>query len=321
MPHSSNRLAQAFSACVLFLGAFAGNPALAAAPTPQTYQKVAYIGHSLIPQHFPDMVGDIARSLQGITHIGISQSIPGTGIGGNWIFCRASTIPPTQWPGLEFACDEIAQSPANAPFTAMMLTDTNNPIIPPWDANDLKTTPADFEKFLDVLLTKNPGGRSYYFTQWESLGGNTWTPAGLAAEVAYFEKVVLRVEELAFSLRGRSVDVTVVPANLALQELLQQMNAGTFAGELTLSDIFEDSVHMNNIGDYYLACVVFASIYERSPVGATGLTHDRFGREMTNLPGGTALKLQQLAWNVVAGYRGWVATTPRPKAPANFTVN
>jgi hypothetical protein len=152
-----------------------------------------------------------------------------------------------------------------------------------------------------------------------SRSGRIWIPSG--GELAYFEKVVKRVEELALSLRGRNLDVTIVPANIALRELILQVNAGSFAGALVFSDIFEDGVHMANIGDYYLACVTYASIYERSPAGATGLTHDRWGREMTNLPTGTALRLQELAWNVVATYRGWITATPRPKAPTGFSVN
>ena len=43
-----------------------------------------------------------------------------------------------------------------------------------------------------------------------------------------------------------------------------------------IADIFTDDIHLNDVGNYFIACVQYATIYRRSPVGAARELTDRF---------------------------------------------
>jgi hypothetical protein len=305
--------------CVLGLG----SSAVDAAAQPRAAANIVYVGHSLINYDMPDMVTSMVRSLQGLSVNSAVHVNPGTPIRGHWINCSSSTFT-GQYPPLEFACDAIAAGTANGLYDALVITQTNNPIINPGDPTNLGSTPQDFDNFLNVFLSRNLQGRAFYFTQWEGIGsswhnGQEWT-SQIANELAFFERVTDRIEQIERDSHGRSVSVEIIPANIALRDLVFAAEGGSFQGITSRSQLFKDDVHMTDLGNYYLACVVMASIYERSPVGATGRTKTRWGVDFPEVPVDMASRLQDFAWRTVARYRGWSFSAAAPSAaPAVVT--
>ena len=109
----------------------------------------------------------------------------------------------------------------------------------------------------------------------------------------------------AYKKVGRETDVLVAPIGMAFAQANQQhpdidlfvadvrgaaINTATGKTELTYR---RDIKHPSMAGTYLAACVMYASLYQRSPEG--NLFH-------ADLEPDTALKLQQLSWQVVSAF-------------------
>jgi hypothetical protein len=284
--------------------------------------RIVYVGHSLINYDMPEMVKGLAES----KGLGIRRAVQvnnGTNIGNNWLGCRQSTFT-GQYAPYEFACDAIESGTDQGPYDTLIITQVNNPIIDPTNAANLGSTADDYEKFLNLFLSKNPGGRAFFFPPWEGtdspwLNGQDWT-ASIAAQMNLFERVTDRIEQISRDTHGRNATVEIIPSSVALRQLILAAESGQFADITNRSQLFLDDVHMSKLGNYFMACVVFASVYQQSPAGATGRTTGRWGDELTNLPADLALRLQNFAWTAVSTYRGWTGTAPRPRPPTGITV-
>jgi hypothetical protein len=305
---------------VLICAAFACLSAQAA--TPRSSAKVVYVGHSLIGYDLPDMVASLAQSLGGMSYSSVVQVNPGTPIIANWRNCHKSTFV-GQYPPLEFACDAIETGAAPGQYDTLIVTQVNNAIIDQTNPTALGSTPADFDNFFNLLLTRNPSGRAFFFAQWEEQGspwhhGQEWTTQ-IAGEMTLIERMMAETERLEHDVRGRNVSVNIIPSNIALRDLVLATESGAFPGITGRGQLFADGVHMTSLGNYFLASVVFASVYERSPAGASGITKNRSGEEMTNLAPDLARRLQDFAWNVVARYHGW-SEAALPQPPHSLSV-
>jgi hypothetical protein len=285
--------------------------------------RAVFVGHSLLNYDMIEIVKGLAES-KGLIIRRAAQSNVGTNIANNWRQCRRSAYP-NENPWWELACDSIDAGTDRGPYDTLVITQVNNPIIDPGNPSNLGSTPEDYSRFLDLFLSRNPSGRAFFYTQWEGLDspwhkGAEWTTR-IADESALFERIVQRIEEISLNTYGRRVDVNIIPANVALRELIIAAESGRFAGITSRSQLFVDDVHMTPLGAYYLACVIHSSIYEQSPVGATGRTTGRWGGEITNLSPEMARPLQQFAWDVVSRYRGWSGGVARPRPPTQLKVD
>lgn len=297
-------------------------PAILHAQAARSEARVVFVGHSLLNYDMVEVVKGIAES-RGVQIRRAAQSNVGTNIANNWRQCRRSAYPGEN-PWWELACDAIDAGTDRGPYDTLVVTQVNNPIIDPSNPSNLGSTPTDYNRFLDLFLSRNPSGRAFFYTQWEGVGsqwhrGADWT-SRIADELAHFERVVQRIEEISRTSYGRNVDVNIIPANLALRDLIVAAESGRFSGITSRSQLFIDDVHVTPLGAYYLACVIYSSIYEQSPVGATGRTVGRWGAEITNLPPDMARSLQVFAWDVVSRYRGWTGSIARPRPPSQLRV-
>jgi hypothetical protein len=309
-------------ASVLTLIAMASMSVHAQSVAPIGSARIVFIGHSLINNEMPEMVKALAES-KGLGIRRAVQVFNGAPIFYNWDHCRQSDFV-GEWPPADFACDAIDAGTDQGPYDTLIIAQSNNPIIIPSNPSNLGTTPEDYEKFLNLFLTRNPNGHAFYFAQWEGLtsqwlNGQDWTTQ-IAPEMALFEQITDRIEQISRDTRGRNASVSIIPTSLAIRDLIIAAESGQFAGITSRSQLFQDDVHMNRFGNYFVACVVFASVYQQSPAGATGRTVDKWNGEMTNIPADMALRLQNFAWNVVSKYRGWTGTAVRPKAPSSLTI-
>lgn len=89
---------------------------------------------------------------------------------------------------------------------------------------------------------------------------------------------------------GNEANAMVIPVGLAFAEAIQQ--------DPKLELYRADKTHPSPEGTYLEACVVFASMYHRSPVGL-----NFFGIEKVDEK--TARFLQNVAWDTVCEYFGW----------------
>ena len=100
-----------------------------------------------------------------------------------------------------------------------------------------------------------------------------------------------RQDELsdAYTSIGRTLGVIVAPVGIAWQSVYRQ------APEVVLHD--KDQSHPNPAGSYLAACVFYAALFGKSPVGlmADRSLIARYGEKTIQL-------LQEVAWNTVQGF-------------------
>jgi hypothetical protein len=298
-------------------------PAMASAQSPLQESRAVFVGHSLLNYDMVEIVKGLAES-KGLVIRRAAQSNVGTNIANNWRQCRRSAYP-NENPWWELACDSIDAGTDRGAFDTLVITQVNNPIIDPTNSANLGSTPEDYSRFLDLFLSRNPSGRAFFYTQWEGVDspwhkGAEWTTR-IADELALFERIAQRIEEISRTTYGRSADVNIIPANLALRDLVIAAESGRFPGVTSRSQLFSDDVHMTPLGAYFLASVIYSSIYQQSPVGASGRTVGRWGGVITDLSPEMARSLQQFAWEVVSRYRGWSGGSARPRPPTRLKVD
>jgi hypothetical protein len=307
-------------AVVLTLLATAGVSTACAQSTsfPQkTSARAVFIGHSLINYQMPAFFVQIAQS-KGLYAETAVQVINGAPLSHNWQNCRQSQFT-GQYPPKDFACDAIERGTAGGPFDVLIATDANNSI----ESNRIYNTPQRWlEEFMNLLLPRKPGAKSFVFTSWESWGyhkSGTWLDA-IPSELSQYELIAREAQALS-AQRGQNGTVDVIPANLALRDLILEIQQGRVPGLATYSDLFADDVHMNKAGNYFIACVVFSAVYNQTPAGAATKMLDAYGGVDLDLSPATAQAMQAQAWKTVSQYRGGVVATPvRPKAPTRLTV-
>jgi hypothetical protein len=94
---------------------------------------------------------------------------------------------------------------------------------------------------------------------------------------------------------GQSPPIYIIPANVALAELVKRLISGSVVEDLEnrsnfdrLGWLFSDDVHLTKTGIYYIALVTYAIIFDSSPKNAW------FPQE---IGGKIAMNLQSAAWD------------------------
>jgi hypothetical protein len=110
----------------------------------------------------------------------------------------------------------------------------------------------------------------------------------LPIEMARWESIQDHVNEIRPS---GSPPMRMIPGPLLIAAIYDEIAAGTAPGLTDISDLFSDGIHLNDLGNYYIALAHFAVIYDRDPRG------------MQNMGGATpeqARWMQELVWRVLS---------------------
>ena len=104
--------------------------------------------------------------------------------------------------------------------------------------------------------------------------------------------------------------IWMVPVGQALYNLTTQINAGNVPEISSFTNLFQDDIHLTNAGNYFVACVMYATVYRESPVGLTQNLNDMWGTPFVNMPTNTqALVMQQVAWQTVTSLSTWTGVS------------
>jgi hypothetical protein len=110
----------------------------------------------------------------------------------------------------------------------------------------------------------------------------------LPLEMARWETIQSYVNE---NRPARSPPMRMIPGPTLMAAIYDAIAAGNAPGLTNISDLFTDDIHLNDLGNYYIALAHFAVIYGRDPRG------------MQNLSGVTpdqARFMQDLVWRVLS---------------------
>ncbi|MGF1469590.1 MAG: hypothetical protein ACFCGT_26000 [Sandaracinaceae bacterium] len=238
---------------------------------------VFYIGHSLVGFRMPSMTSNLARSLErGSTwdaHIGIGANL-------GWI----ATQP------------QAGQGPP--PLDALATGSWDTVVMT--EAIDLRDQLAGSDTirwaghFYQAAVRANPDVRVYLYETWHFRDRDYDWRQRLTDDRRLWESIIDGVNR-----RHEGPDMMLVPAGTALAVLVDRIAAGQVPGVSSDEALFHDSAHTTDLGDYFVACVMFATLYRQSPVGGRRHTASREGVPYARVPEETARAFQEIAWEVV----------------------
>ena len=152
-----------------------------------------------------------------------------------------------------------------------------------------------------------PGINAQYGCEWDNTANSTllWHPR-LLADFLLWSSIVTHV-------RNQNLidsEIWLIPAGRAFYNLTTQINAGNVAGITNVNQLFTDTIHLTNAGNYFVACVMYATIYRQSPVGLTTNLNNMWNVPFTDMPTtAQAQVMQQVAWNTVTSLTSWTGVS------------
>jgi polyhydroxybutyrate depolymerase len=278
--------------------------------------RAFYIGHSLMSD-IPDMVKALAEATPGISFRFKEQFTPGA---------------PLRWQWDEKTRDPEKRSPPEPQFrgfwfdvlptkewNALVLIDS----VPRGNA-EMKETRQYAESFAREALAANPACTIYVYEPWhciksgtpEGCAYDTSSPTRTLAWAARLEADRAMWDDLVRDLGSAlpNAKVRLIPAGRALLALDRAVAAGNVPGVTSSAQLFDDDIHLNPYGKYFVACVHYATLFGRSPVGLPFEIKDRWGgpywnhknwqgKEWPPPKPETIAAMQCIAWEAVEGTR------------------
>lgn len=271
-----------------------------------------YIGHSLLNHSMPNMVQALALDAGKTTHYG-RQIINGSPLQNNYNNASSAEGTPytTAFP--------------NGNFNTLVITEA----VPLQNHLTWSDTYLYANNFFNYAKNNNNGVpvKFYIYETWHCTNSGIpnsdpnfpngcwydnsanstvlWHPR-LLSDFPLWSGIVTHIRDQ----NSSDNQIWMVPAGQAFYNLTTQINAGNVPGISSFTNLFLDDIHLTNAGNYFIACVMFATIYGESPVGLTTNIIDEWGTPLTNMPTpAQALVMQQVAWSTVTNLSTWTGVS------------
>lgn len=251
-------------------------------------QRLFYSGHSLLDEPLPRDVAAIAASL-------------GTPLQWNRHHLDGSSIRDRNQQRAE-----SASAVQGGPYDALIVTEQHT-LIGNLVWND---TVGQLRILHDRFIDASPHGRTWFFASWLNIDNpdDPWRWVAYERAAAPLWQCVATRIDVSLAAEGRRERLAFLPANVLLATLVERATQGSgiegvSAGSTraTMRRLFRDDVHLTPLGSYFVALVVYASLFNRSPAGAA-------------VPDGIDLQaaraLQGMAWELVQEERARRAAAP-----------
>jgi hypothetical protein len=142
--------------------------------------------------------------------------------------------------------------------------------------------------FLAFARSKNPNIRVFYYEPWHHITSGTpeadrddrnsptrtlrWRPR-LKADRPKWDRVVAEANRKA----PGKVPLKLIPAASALGQLSDEIEAGRVPGLRSARDLFDDTIHLNPLGKYFVACLHYRAIFGGTVSGKPFEIRNRWG--------------------------------------------
>ncbi len=275
-----------------------------------------YVGHSLINLNVPAMVNSLANDA-GKTSDYAYQIGNGANLWWQWdtLLGNEQGIP---W----------QTALPTGDFDAMIVTEA----VPLLGHLQWSKTYDYADSFLMAASAYRPDLRFFVYETWHCT--ETGTPAGcdwdnndhllwrprLAADFPLWTGIMDSLKS-----RHPAAAVWMIPAGQAFGMLTDSIVAGTVPGISDFKQLFSDDIHLTDVGNYFVACVMYACLFRESPQGRTNQTFSEWGSPYNPPSPALALKMQQIAWKTVTQLAVRTGVNPssktgEPDAPAEIQV-
>ena len=228
-------------------------------------QRLFYSGHSLLDEPLPRDVARIAASLGVPLQHWERDTPPGSSM--------RERVAAGAWP--REAVDALLVTEQHTLVGNLVWNDS---------AGQLR-------RLHERLIAANPRGRTWFYAPWLNLDDTSNPRRWIAYERAaspLWECLATRLNA-ALQAEGRSDRVEFLPAAALLAALVERVLQGGVAG-VSVAALLRDDVHLSALGSYFMSLVVAATLFERSPAGAS---------VPEGIDANAARALQGVAWELV----------------------
>jgi hypothetical protein len=162
----------------------------------------------------------------------------------------------------------------------------------------------------ETFIGINPRATTWFYESWLGIHNKDnparWIAYERAASPVW--RCVAQQANLALASKpGFKGGMESIPSGAALAHLVERAAAGLVPGvsaatkRATIEALFSDDVHLTPLGSYYMASVVYATVWGRSPVGAA---------VPQGLNATAAATLQQEAWRFITAHHAQRMSEP-----------
>jgi|GEM_PF-2015553 len=257
--------------------------------------RVYMIGNSLTDNVNYDGFRKLAES-RGHTHTWGRSMTPGAPIFWHWTHEPTFTQPPFgPWK------KALAEYPWDAVTLQPFSTYTNELVAA--------------KKFLSFIEKKNAAAQVFIYAQWMTRDKGdfdvAWTqPGGTAPGTRdYYERFVLDLRAACPNMKP----CRIIPVGHAMYLLNQKIKAGQVPGFRDIREVYNDGIHLNNIGAYIAGLSFFATLYGETPIGLPAEPYQpQPGHRGSIITSELARIIQETVWETVATHplSGVTSKTP-----------
>lgn len=252
-----------------------------------------FVGHSLVGHTMPEMLNQLALS-KGINYSSSRQVINGAPLKYNWENPDRGEI------------GNYTLDLSTANYNTLILTEAiplDNHIT--W--SDTNVMASNFYNYFDIYINN---GTSYIYETWHCL--NSGTPEGCAYDdgdtVLWRERLdqdLSKWEAIADYINNQNsnANTKLIPAGQAMALLYDEIALNNLNGITNISDFYSDDIHLNDMDNYYIACVMYATLFNDTPIGLTREINNPWGTPYETPDALLANKLQELALQSVCNYQ------------------
>lgn len=257
--------------------------------------KAYYVGHSLVNEHLPHMAKQIAQQ-KSVNAYYRHHINTGACLKLNWedtLYAVGSLWNP------DLGADEI-----HGTNHLRELTNSYNSIAvtecidQDFAVNNLDSSAKYAANFINLAKSANPNIRKYVYATW-GYANSGWPAWRTQVENNKDEWETLADKVNTLTGGGNTY---IVPGNYAILALYDSVQAGVVPGITNINQLFSDLIHLNNNGNYYMACVMAATVYRVNPQGTGKILANIYSGDSGVTDVGLRAKLQQIAFNTVCGY-------------------
>lgn len=266
--------------------------------------SVFYIGHSLSDQ-IGEMVKSMIEQSESTTFKLGYQSIPGASLHYQWDRKAANDYAPIP-PFLYGFYDPVNGLPSSKYETLVLTESVPRQAQTEWGIKDTYKYTDSFYVFAKI---SNPNIRVLFYEVWHCL--NSGTPTGcmydidsnpwrqrLTDDLPMWESVVTKLNETYKPINP----VCMIPGGQGLARLHDEIAAGTIPGITDIKSLFGDDIHLKDQGKYFIACIHYAVLTGKSPVGLPVQLKNIWGGNFNAPTAQQARRFQEIAWETVRNY-------------------
>jgi len=281
----------------------------------QQTKRIYMIGNSLTDNIWYNGFKALAEA-KGNTHICGRQMIPGAPIEWLWNHQDATFseqpfgYPPNAFPN--YVWDALTLQPFTHPLEADVPASTNY-------INAIKGHSPDVQ----VYMYANWPAKTWctgndFSTQWVRKYCNPFCWDNSQATADYYETCTRAVRTANPGVKP----ILMIPAGHVMYAMDQKMKAGQVPGYTNIFQVYNDDIHLGNVGAYMAGLTFFATIYKTDPRGMA------VPSEYGSIPSNVATIIQNTVWEVVTNHAlsgvtvgTVVPVTGLTVSPTSLTVN